>query len=342
MFNAKSLLDALVSAGTQAGQPGGQGQTGSLGQILGGLATKVQQGGGLGGLAGMAGQILTQASQGVGDAARQTGVQQKAGDVMGQVTGGRSAQDVLAQAKAMFDKNPAMATAVLGGLGALVFGSSTGRAVVGSAAKLGGMALIGGLAYKAYQNYQSGKPMLDIGSSPELLPAPRGTGFEAEAATEATALLFIRAMIAAAAADGAIDAEERTTILGGLREAGFDQEANEWLEQEMASPAEPKAPSSPRKSTPRPASPSIRTRPGRRTSWRPCPPSSGSMPSSWPTSTRPRAPPRSERPRRAACESRRRPTGRLFRPDPAFFLPARRAIAPRRQRGINHRGRMTA
>ncbi|AOG08103.1 tellurite resistance TerB family protein [Bosea sp. RAC05] len=237
MFNAKSLLDALVSAGTQAGQPGGQGQTGSLGQILGGLATKVQQGGGLGGLAGMAGQILTQASQGVGDAARQTGVQQKAGDVMGQVTGGRSAQDVLAQAKAMFDKNPAMATAVLGGLGALVFGSSTGRAVVGSAAKLGGMALIGGLAYKAYQNYQSGKPMLDIGSSPELLPAPRGTGFEAEAATEATALLFIRAMIAAAAADGAIDAEERTTILGGLREAGFDQEANEWLEQEMASPA---------------------------------------------------------------------------------------------------------
>lgn len=237
MFNAKSLLDALISAGTQAGQPGGQGQTGSLGQILGGLATKVQQGGGLGGLAGMAGQILTQASQGVGDAARQTGVQQKAGDVMGQVTGGRSAQDVLAQAKAMFDKNPAMATAVLGGLGALVFGSSTGRAVVGSAAKLGGMALIGGLAYKAYQNYQSGKPMLDIGSSPELLPAPRGTGFEAEAATEATALLFIRAMIAAAAADGAIDAEERTTILGGLREAGFDQEANEWLEQEMASPA---------------------------------------------------------------------------------------------------------
>ena len=44
-------------------------------------------------------------------------------------------------------------------------------------------------------------------------------------------------MIAAAAADGAIDAEERTAILGGLREAGFDQEANEWLEGEMASPA---------------------------------------------------------------------------------------------------------
>ena len=236
MFNAKSLLDALVSAGTQAGKPGGQGQTGALGSILGGLAEKVQQSGGVGGLAGMAGQILTQATQGVGDAARQTGVQQKAGDALGQVTGGRSAQDVLAQAKAMFDKNPAMATAVLGGLGALVFGSSSGRAVVGSAARLGGMALIGGLAYKAYQNYQSGKPMLDL-ASPEVLPAPSGTGFEPEAASEATALVFIRAMIAAAAADGEIDADERAVILGGLREAGFDPEANEWLGKEMANPA---------------------------------------------------------------------------------------------------------
>jgi uncharacterized membrane protein YebE (DUF533 family) len=233
MFNAKSLLDALVSAGTQAGKPGGQGQTGTLGSILGGLADQVQKSGGVGGLAG---QILTQATQGVGDAARRTGVQQKAGDALGQVTGGRSAQDVLAQAKAMFDKNPAMATAVLGGLGALVFGSSTGRAVVGSAARLGGMALIGGLAYKAHQNYQSGKPMLDLGS-PEVLPAPSGTGFEPEAASQATALVFIRAMIAAAAADGAIDADERAAILGGLREAGFDQEANEWLAREMANPA---------------------------------------------------------------------------------------------------------
>jgi uncharacterized membrane protein YebE (DUF533 family) len=237
MFNAKSLLDALVSAGTQAGKPGGQGQTGALGSVLGDLSNKVQQNGGLGGLASMASQILAQATQGLGDAARQTGVQQKAGEVVGQATGGRSAQDVLAQAKAMFDKNPAMATAVLGGLGALVFGSSTGRAVVGSAARLGGMALIGGLAYKAYQNYQSGKPMLDIGASPELLPAPSGTGFEPEAASEATALVFIRAMIAAAAADGSIDADERAAILGGLREAGFDQEANEWLAKEMASPA---------------------------------------------------------------------------------------------------------
>jgi uncharacterized membrane protein YebE (DUF533 family) len=237
MFNAKSLLDALISAGNQAGQAGSSpGQAGGLSGMLGGLAEQVQKAGSVGSLAGMAGQIFGQATQGVGDAARQTGVQQKAGEALGQVTGGRNVQDVLAQARGMIEKNPAMATAVLGGLGALVFGTKAGRGLAGSAVQLGGLALIGGLAYKAYQNHQAGKPLLDLQQQP-VLPAPAGTGFEPEAASEATALVFIRAMIAAAAADGAIDAEERNAILGGLREAGFDPEANEWLEHEMANPA---------------------------------------------------------------------------------------------------------
>ena len=231
MFNAKSLLDALISAGSQAG--GQAGQQGGLGGMLGGLADQVQRSGGLGGLAG---QILTQATQGLGDAARQTGVQQGAGDALGRVTGGRTPDQLIEQAKGMFNSNPAIATAVLGGLGALVFGTSTGRSVAGSAAKLGGLALIGGLAYKAYQNYQAGKPLLNAAQQ-EVLPAPAGTGFEPQAASEATALVFIRAMIAAAAADGHIDAEEQSAILGGLKEAGLEQEAHEWLAKEMAKPA---------------------------------------------------------------------------------------------------------
>lgn len=232
MFNAKSLLDALINAGSQAGAQAGQ--QGGLGGMLGGLADQVQRSGGLGGLAG---QILTQATQGLGDAARQTGVQQGAGDALGRVTGGRTPDQLIEQAKGMFTSNPALATAVLGGLGALVFGTSTGRSVAGSAAKLGGLALIGGLAYKAYQNYQAGKPLLNAAQHQDVLPAPAGTGFEPQAATEATALVFIRAMIAAAAADGHIDGEEQSAILGGLKEAGLDQEAHEWLAKEMAMPA---------------------------------------------------------------------------------------------------------
>jgi uncharacterized membrane protein YebE (DUF533 family) len=237
MFNAKSLLDALVSAGSQIGAQGGQqgGATGGLGGMLGNLAQQIQQGG-AGGLAGMAGQILGQATQGVQDAAQKTGLQQGATDIVGQLSGGKTPDQLLEQAKGMLGQNQLAAGALLGGLGALIFGTSAGRALAGSAARMGGLALIGGLAYKAYQNYQAGKPLLGADQQ-AALPAPPGSGFEPEAASNESALLFIRAMIAAAAADGEIDAAERDAILGGLREAGLDQEANDWLSQEMANPA---------------------------------------------------------------------------------------------------------
>ena len=155
-------------------------------------------------------------------------------DLLGsQVPGGQgTVRDKAGQAVDLARNNP-IAT---GAIAAILLGTGTGRALGGTALKAGGLAAIAGLAYKAYQNYQSGKPMLDL-ASPEVLPAPSGTGFEPEAASEATALVFIRAMIAAAAADGEIDADERARILGGLREAGFDPEANEWLGKEMANPA---------------------------------------------------------------------------------------------------------
>ena len=241
MFNAKALLDAIVSAGSQAGQGAprsGQGGAlpGGLGGGLGGLADQLQKAGGVGGLAGMAGQIFGQATQGVGDAARNTGLAPKTGGSVPQTGGGRTPQDILAQARDMATRNPGKTAVALGGLGALVFGTKTGRKLAGSAVKMGGLALIGGLAYKAYQNHQAGKPLLDMPPQ-EVLPAPAGTGFEPEATSNETALVLIRAMIAAAAADGHIDDQERAAITGGLREAGLDAEANEWLDREMANPA---------------------------------------------------------------------------------------------------------
>ncbi|MGW9330175.1 tellurite resistance TerB family protein [Bosea sp. NPDC055594] len=240
MFNAKSLLDALVSAGSQigaqAGQQGAQSGSGGLSGMLGNIAQQVQQAGGAGGLAGMAGQIFGQATQGVQDAAQKTGLQQGATDIVGQISGGKTPEELLAQAKGMLGNNQLAAGAVLGGLGALIFGTSAGRSIAGSAVKVGGLALVGGLAYKAYQNYQAGKPLLGA-EQRVLLPAPAGSGFEPEAASDANALIFIRAMIAASASDGHIDDSERGAILGGLREAGFDPEANVWLANEMANPA---------------------------------------------------------------------------------------------------------
>lgn len=234
MFNAKSLLDALVNAGSQVGAQGGQ--SGGLGGVLGNLAQQVQQAGGTGGLAGMAGQIFGQATQGVQDAARNTGVQQGATDIVGQLSGGRTPEQLIEQARGMLGSNQLAAGAVLGGLGALIFGTSAGRSLAGSAARIGGLALIGGLAYKAYQNYQAGKPLLGADQQ-AALPAPSGSGFEPEAAKNEHALLFIRAMIAASASDGHIDDAERSTILGGLREAGLDAEAGQWLADELTNPA---------------------------------------------------------------------------------------------------------
>ncbi len=45
-------------------------------------------------------------------------------------------------------------------------------------------------------------------------------------------------MIAAASADGIVDATERAAIAGNLKAAGLDAEAAQFLEQEFANPAD--------------------------------------------------------------------------------------------------------
>jgi uncharacterized membrane protein YebE (DUF533 family) len=54
--------------------------------------------------------------------------------------------------------------------------------------------------------------------------------------TEDDALLYVRAMVAAAAADGHLDQAERARIVQGLIQAGIDAEATHWLDREMAAP----------------------------------------------------------------------------------------------------------
>ena len=87
--------------------------------------------------------------------------------------------------------------------GALILGTGAGRSLAAAAVKLGGLALIGGLAYRAYQSYQQGRPVLspDRPAMPQaLMPAPEGSGFETGAMSHDAARRCIRAMIAAAAA----------------------------------------------------------------------------------------------------------------------------------------------
>lgn len=249
-----SLQDLLRNLGGQTASapqatPGGPGvggggtaEAGSLGDILGNLQKQLGGAGGPGGgnLMDILGQVFGQATAGVKEGAQRiddaTGASGRARDAIGQATG-KSPEDLLNQLKDLINNNRAAAGAAAGGIGAVVLGTQAGRSLAGSALKLGALALIGGLAYKAVQNYQQGKPLIGRDENLGLVEAPRGSGFEAGAVTQDSALLYIRGMIAAAAADGRIDASEHQKILGGLKQAGAGAEAEEFLTNELKHPA---------------------------------------------------------------------------------------------------------
>jgi uncharacterized membrane protein YebE (DUF533 family) len=190
-------------------------------------------------------QVLGQATDGVREGAgkidQATGASQHARDALGRATG-QSPEQLVAKLRELIGNNQLATGAALGGLGALILGTGAGRSLAGTAARLGGLALIGGLAYKAYQNYQQGKPVLGGANAPppqDVQAAPTGSGFESGAVTHDAATRYIRAMIAAAASDGRIDDTEREKILGGLQQAGLDQEAQQFLTAEIKNPATP-------------------------------------------------------------------------------------------------------
>jgi uncharacterized membrane protein YebE (DUF533 family) len=153
---------------------------------------------------------------------------------------GATPEEMMAQVKDLIARNQLGAGAVLGGLGAILLGTKTGRGVATNAAKLGALALIGGLAYKAYQNYQTGKPLI-TGPENAAHEAPAGSGFEPAAISNDAAMLMIKAMIAAAAADGRIDDREYERILESAGGVSMSAEAKAFLESELRNPATARA-----------------------------------------------------------------------------------------------------
>jgi len=125
-----------------------------------------------------------------------------------------------------------------GAIAAVLLGTKTGRSIGGSALKLGGLAVIAGLGYQAYKNYKSGQPVEPTQSLPELLPPPKDSPFSTEPAAVSNdfALSLVRAMIAAAKADGHIDAQERSRIMDKVHLSGLGSEAEAFIEAELARP----------------------------------------------------------------------------------------------------------
>jgi uncharacterized membrane protein YebE (DUF533 family) len=154
--------------------------------------------------------------------------------------GGRGGLGGLASsAKGAWDGQSGLAKgAMAGGLLGILMGGSGTRRMAKSALKVGGAALIGGLAYKAYEDWQAGKAATTQPTDPAALPAPEGTAFlpaDPIAADDLSARL-LRAMVAAAKADGHVTPTERRRIGGQLATLGLGDEAQNLIEAELDSP----------------------------------------------------------------------------------------------------------
>jgi uncharacterized membrane protein YebE (DUF533 family) len=122
-----------------------------------------------------------------------------------------------------------------GGLGDIfgaLLGGTGGRGGVSAG---GAMGLLGTLASAAMQQFGSPQAAARPGLAEDA--APYG-GDDAASDEDTRATVMIRAMITAAKADGEIDPQERQRILGRLEEAGADQEAQDFVRDEMTRPVD--------------------------------------------------------------------------------------------------------
>lgn len=189
-------------------------------------------------------QVLGSQSGGLGETARR---------VLGEVAGGQGA---LGKGIAPRGNLPTGGRAMDLAGGALTGGAlslllsnkkarKTAMKLGGSAVKIGGLALVAGLAYRAYTTWQAGPaaPAADPSKAagPALLPPPRESPFNPEVAPEgpnARAEHILVAMIAGAKADGHIDAEEQGRIFAHLDALGLDTDAKAFVMDELRAPAD--------------------------------------------------------------------------------------------------------
>jgi uncharacterized membrane protein YebE (DUF533 family) len=205
-------------------------------------------------------KLLTQVVSGISGTANPQGNDQFAGNLsrpsdrgMPARSGGSrwpSAQQMSDQAHGLSGYGGAIGTgAIAGGLASLLFGSKRIRKVAGSAVQVGAVAVIGGLAYKAYQNYRQGKPIVPQSITDMLADVTRSRdpGVAQQPAIRAwippqdqsagVSKLLLRSMIAAASADGHLDAAEYDRIRQQLATSNLNAEEQLFLTQLIMRPS---------------------------------------------------------------------------------------------------------
>ena len=122
--------------------------------------------------------------------------------------------------------------ALAAGALALLLGTKGGRRLGGTALKLGSVAAIGGVAFNAYQNWQKNQNGAEI----KLIPVNELTGEQADQRS----LILLKAMIAAAKADGHINEEELVIIKDEMLKLGLGKSAVDFFRAEARRPLDVK------------------------------------------------------------------------------------------------------
>ena len=152
---------------------------------------------------------------------------------LGQASGGKGAKGLTDTARDAWDKQSTLGKGAIAGglLGVLL--TSGGRRMLGTGIKVGGMAAIGGLAYKAYEDWKVGQG----GSDAAALPPP-GSAFDPGDGEDADRLAvhLLQAVIAVAKADGHVTPDERARIDGQLTNLGLEDEAAALIAAELDAP----------------------------------------------------------------------------------------------------------
>ncbi len=138
-------------------------------------------------------------------------------------------------------KKGAMAAGVL----ALLLGTGAGRRVTGSALKIGSLAAIGGIGYKAYQNWMAQRNATEQ-EYQDMAQDAAGQGklvnfdkLDPEQANERSQTL-LKAMVAAAKADGHVNSKEEAAIKEQIVKLKLGDEVEGILQSEIARPLDVK------------------------------------------------------------------------------------------------------
>ena len=122
--------------------------------------------------------------------------------------------------------------ALAAGAMGLLLGNKKARKFGGKALTYGGLAALGVIAYKAYGNWQAQQASAPQGEPQTIDRLP-------PAQVEQHSQAILKALVAAAKADGHVDERERALIEGEFTKLDNDRELQSWLHGELNKPLDP-------------------------------------------------------------------------------------------------------